>query len=77
MTWLLISGGLLVYIAGFYYFMYKSLLKSPGPAGLGWFAFPAAPIIGIAVGVMLLPHLPKFIFYYLPKKLYQKKIVVK
>jgi hypothetical protein len=46
MTWWLIGGGLLVYIAGSYFLCYRFLKASPGPGGLGWLAFPVAPLMG-------------------------------
>jgi hypothetical protein len=62
MTWWIV-GGLLVYIAGSYIIMYRSLSKSAGPPGLGWFAFPAAPLV---VPVMIVA-----VLVYLPKKLWR------
>ena len=46
MLYWLIGGGLLIYVAGSYYFMYKDLSRNAGPAGLGWFALPLAPLVG-------------------------------
>jgi hypothetical protein len=46
MTWTIAGVCLLVYIVGSYVLMYRSLKNSPGPSGLGWLAFPAAPLMG-------------------------------
>lgn len=40
------GAALLVYVVGSYYLMYRSLKRSAGPAGLGWFALPLAPLAG-------------------------------
>jgi len=59
MTWLLIGGGLLIYITGSYYLMYRDLKRSAGPTGLGWFAFPLAPLMLPMMIGMYLVSLPK------------------
>lgn len=46
MTGWLIAGGILIYIIGSYVLVYRFLKKSPGPAGLGMLALPAAPLFG-------------------------------
>lgn len=48
----LIIGGVVVYIVASYVVVGKFLSDSPGPAGLGWLAFPIAPLL-----------LPMAIFY--------------
>lgn len=59
MTWLIVGGALLVYIAGSYYLMYRDLSKGAGPAGLGWMAFPFAPLMGPLMVGMYLVALPR------------------
>ena len=49
MTYVII-GGVVIYIVGSYVVMAKWLTDSPGPAGLGWLAWPAAPLIMPVVG---------------------------
>ena len=46
MLWTIGGASLALYVVASYYFMYKSLKRSSGPAGLGWFALPLAPLAG-------------------------------
>lgn len=54
MTLTIILVGTGIYIIGCYTAVFYMLKKSPGPSGLGWLAFPAAPLFGpILIGAVL------------------------
>lgn len=61
MTWWLVGGGILIYIAGSYLLMYRDLSKNAGPAGLGWFAFPLAPLMGPVYVAAFIRSIPRII----------------
>jgi hypothetical protein len=61
----LIIGGVVVYVVGSYVWMAHTLSDKgmgAGPGGLGWLAFPAAPIIVPMVGWQLFKGFMRWVF---------------
>jgi hypothetical protein len=57
MIWAIVIGGVVVYVVTSYVVVARWLDDSPGPAGLGWLAWPASPIILPLVGLGMLKAL--------------------